>query len=97
MRQRLLVTFRTGPSWAGGTSREQPDWPAHAAFIDELVERGTMVMGGPFNDYSGAMLLLEDVGAGEVRAILADDPFVKNGVFVLDEIREWTIFVDTLA
>ncbi len=56
-----------------------------------------MVMGGPFNDYSGAMLLLEDLGAGEVRAIFADDPFVKNGVFVLDEIREWTIFVDTLA
>ncbi|MDQ2981181.1 MAG: hypothetical protein M3R26_02505 [Actinomycetota bacterium] len=97
MSQRLLVTFRTGPGWTGGTSREQPDWDAHAAFIDALVERSTIVMGGPFDDYSGAMLLLEGVGADEVRSIFADDPFVKNGVFVLDEAREWTIFVDALA
>ncbi len=98
MRQRLLVTFRNGPSWvAGRTTREQPDWDKHADFIDELVERGTMVMGGPFDDYSGAMILLEGVGADEARSILVDDPFILNGVFVFDEIREWTMFVDTFA
>jgi len=26
-----------------------------------------------------------------------DDPFILNGVFVFDEIREWTMFVDTFA
>jgi uncharacterized protein YciI len=97
VRQRLLVTFRTGPGWVGGTSREQPDWDKHSAFINELVERGTMVMGGPFDDFSGAMVLLEGVSADEVPAIFVDDPFILNGVFVFDEIREWTMFVDTFA
>lgn len=96
-RQRLVVRFRAGPAWASGSVREQPDWDAHAEFIDELVERGTMVMGGPFSDNSGSMSLLEGVDAEEARRILEDDPFMKNGVFELEEIREWTIFVDELA
>ena len=43
------------------------------------------------------MILLEGVGADEARSILVDDPFILNGVFVFDEIREWTMFVDTFA
>jgi uncharacterized protein len=92
-----MVRFRAGPTWAGGSVREQPDWDAHAEFVDALVDRGTMVMGGPFSDNSGSMSLLEGVGADEARRILEDDPFMKNGVFVLEEIREWDVFVDQLS
>ena len=94
---RLMVRFRAGPTWSSGSVREQPDWDAHAVFVDALVERGTFVMGGPFSDNSGSMSLLEGIDADEARRILEDDPFMKNGVFVLEEIREWTIFVDELA
>jgi uncharacterized protein len=96
-RQRLVVRFRAGPTWASGSIREQPAWDAHAEFVDELVERGMMVMGGPFSDNAGSMSLLEGVDAGEARRILEGDPFVQNGVFVIDEIREWTVFVDELS
>jgi len=94
---RLMVRFRAGPTWSSGSVREQPDWDAHAEFVDALIERGTFVMGGPFSDNSGSMSLLEGIDADEARRILEDDPFMKNGVFVLEEIREWTIFVDELA
>ena len=96
-RVRLMVRFRAGPTWSSGSVREQPDWDAHAEFVDALVERGTFVMGGPFSDNSGSMSLLEGIDADEARRILADDPFMKNGVFVLEEIREWTVFVDELS
>ncbi len=91
------MRFRAGPTWISGSVREQPDWDAHAEFVDGLIERGTMVMGGPFADNSGSQSLLEGVDADEARRILEEDPFMKNGVFELDEIREWTIFVDELT
>ena len=94
---RLMVRFRAGPTWSSGPVREQPDWDAHAEFVDALIERGTFVMGGPFSDNSGSMSLLEGIDADEARRILEDDPFMKNGVFVLEEIREWTVFVDELS
>jgi uncharacterized protein YciI len=54
-------------------------------------------MGGPFSDNSGSMSLLEGIDADEARRILEGDPFMKNGVFVLEEIREWDVFVDELS
>jgi uncharacterized protein YciI len=96
-RERLVVRFRAGPTWASGSIREQPDWDAHAEFVDVLIERGTMVMGGPFADNSGSQSLLEGVDADEARRILEEDPFMKNGVFELEEVREWTVFVDELT
>jgi len=96
--RRVIVRFRAGPTWEpGGPVREQPGWNAHAAFVDGLVDRGTVVMGGPYTDNSGTMMLLEGVDANEAARILADDPFIENGVFLLEEIREWTIFVDELT
>ena len=98
MRRRVIVRFRAGPAWErGGAIREQPGWDAHAEFIDALVERGTMVMGGPYSDNSGSMTMLEGVDAAEAERLVAEDPFIENGVFVLEEIREWTIFVDELT
>jgi uncharacterized protein YciI len=94
---RLIVRFRAGPTWTSGSVREQPDWDAHAEFVDALIERGTFVMGGPFSDNSGSMSLLEGIDADEARRILENDPFMKNGVFVLEEIREWNVFVDELS
>jgi uncharacterized protein len=96
-RERLVVRFRAGPTWSSGSVREQPDWDAHAEYVDDLIERGIFVMGGPFADDSGSQSLLEGIDVEEATRILQEDPFMKNGVFELDEIRQWTIFVDELT
>jgi uncharacterized protein YciI len=96
-RERLMVRFRAGPTWASGSVKEQPEWDAHAEFVDGLIERGTFVMGGPFSDNSGTMILLEGIDVDEAARILEEDPFMQNGVFELEEIREWTVFVDELT
>jgi uncharacterized protein YciI len=92
-----MVRFRAGPTWTSGSVKEQPEWDAHAEFVDGLVERGTFVMGGPFSDNSGTMILLEGIDVDEAARILEEDPFMQNGVFELEEIREWTVFVDELT
>jgi hypothetical protein len=91
---RIALRTRAGPTWKGGRPEEQPDWEAHAGFIDALVDRGTIVMAGPFADSSGTLILLEGVTCDGVREIFADDPFVRNGVFELDDVRELIVYVD---
>jgi len=94
---RVLVRFRAGPTWASGRPDDQPGWDDHAAFVDELVARGTMVMGGPLADHSGSLSVLENVGEDEARELVARDPFIVNGVFVLDDVRAWNVYVDELT
>jgi uncharacterized protein len=94
---RVFVRFRAGPTWTSGPPEEQPGWDEHADFVDELIENGTFVMGGPFADNSGSMSILENVGEDEARELVLRDPFVRNGVFVLDDVRAWNVYVDELT
>jgi uncharacterized protein YciI len=94
---RVLVRWKAGPTWTSGAVDEQPGWDEHAAYIDELIERGIFVMGGPFADQSGSLSLLENVTEHEALELIAEDPFVANGVFELEEVRAWNIFVDELT
>ena len=96
-RVRVVVRFAAGPAWKSGAPEEQPGWDDHARFVDELVERGTMVMGGPFADHSGSLIVLENIGEAEAEGLVAEDPFVLNGVFVLEEARAWNVYVDGLT
>ena len=59
-RERLFVVDRpAGREWVPGKgAREQPLWPEHAAFMDDLFERGVIALGGPFLDGSGATLVM---------------------------------------
>lgn len=68
---RVLVGFRAGPTWTSGPPDEQRGWDDHASFIDELVARGTMVMGGPLADHTGSLIVLENVGEDEARELVA--------------------------
>jgi uncharacterized protein YciI len=94
---RVLVRFRAGPTWTSGPPEEQPGWDEHAVFVDDLIARRIFVMGGPLTDHSGSESLLENVGEDEARELVAGDPFVLNGVFVLEEVRSWNVDVDELT
>jgi uncharacterized protein YciI len=91
---RVFVRWAAGPAWTNGPPEEQPGWDEHADFVDDLVERGVFVMGGPFADHSGSMTLLENVAEDEAREVVLADPFVANGVFVLEDLRAWNVYVD---
>ena len=94
---RVMVRWRAGPTWTSGAPTVQPGWDEHAEFIDELIADGTFVMGGPFADNSGSLTLLENVEVEKARELMLRDPFVKNGVFELEDIRAWNVYVDELT
>jgi uncharacterized protein YciI len=76
--------------------RAQASWAEHAAFADELVERGIIILGGPIggSDDDIALLAVEAPGESELRAIFRDDPWTVNGVFRIKDVRPWTWWLD---
>ena len=96
----FVVDRPAGSEWvAGKGAREQPLWPEHAAFMDDLFARGLIALGGPFLDGSGAMVVLRVESEAEARKLLAPDPWCSGGRDVqgIGRIRPWTIFLDGLA
>ncbi|HLJ80294.1 MAG TPA: hypothetical protein VKT52_02335 [Ktedonobacterales bacterium] len=74
-------------------SREQPLWDEHAQFIDGITE-GFILMGGPFEEEGGAMLIVRAETADEVREKLGSDPWYTHGILQHQSIRRWDIFID---
>lgn len=93
----FAVTTAKGPNWdAARGIREQPAWDAHAAFSDQLVESGVIVLGGPIQSDSEediALLLVRADDEHQLRAIFAADPWMTGSVFRLKQIRAWTLWL----
>jgi uncharacterized protein YciI len=90
----LVVRRRSGPAWdASRSMEEQSDWPAHASFMDELVDSGFVVLGGPLADEHRVVEVVEAESEEVVRATYARDPWSETHLRV-DTIDPWTIRMD---
>jgi uncharacterized protein YciI len=72
---------------------EQSDWAAHAAFMDELVEQGFIVLGGPLADEHRVVEVVEAGSEEAVRATLARDPWFNSHLRV-EAVEPWTLRLD---
>jgi len=68
----------------------QSGWDAHARFMDELEDRGFVLLGGPLGKEERFLLIVRAEGADEIRATLADDPWSGDRL-VLGSIDPWTL------
>ena len=95
MKNTFVTISSAGPNRdpSKGT-REQPLWDEHAAFIDQLVDDGFILMGGPLVDEDGAMLIVNANDENEAREKLKDDPWYKQGILKLESVKRWEIFID---
>ena len=90
----LVVLRRSGPQWDPSRPlEEQSDWPAHAAFMDGLVDAGFVILGGPLRDEVRVVHAVEAESEDAVRATLARDPWSETHLRV-DTIEPWTIRLD---
>lgn len=89
-----VVINRSGPEWDPTRPlEEQSDWPAHASFMDGLVDDGFIVLGGPLGDEHRVVHAIEAVSEDEIRAILARDPWSETHLRIA-AIDPWTIRLD---
>ena len=91
----LVTLTRSGPDWDPSLPLEgQSEWQAHASFMDELVEIGFVVLGGPLADEHRVVLAVECESEDEIRATLARDPW-SGSHLEIDTIEPWTIRLDS--
>jgi hypothetical protein len=87
----LVINLRSGPRWDPSRPlEEQSGWREHAAFMDGLVERGMIVLGGPLADEHRVALVCEAESADEIRSAFAGDPWSGTHLQI-GTIDPWTI------
>jgi uncharacterized protein YciI len=90
----FLVTMEHGPSWdAARGTREQDGWAQHAAFMDDLVAEGFVIIGGPVGD-GRAVLAVEAADEEAVRSRLTGDPWLPMGLLHVGSVQEWQLWLD---
>src|SRR3954468_11739583 len=90
----FVVLRRVGPDWdAARPMEQQAGWQAHADFMDALVKRGFVVLGGPLADEERGVLAIEADTVDSVRETLAADPW-SGSHLVVDAVEPWTIRLD---
>jgi len=94
MRQLFLVFERRGGPWDWSKGlHDQDGFAEHAAFMDALVEQGSIVLGGPLDDRE-VLLALEAESAAEAKRRLIADPWIANGTLTITDIRPWKILLE---
>ena len=89
----LVLQHRSGPEWEPGVPlREQSGFAAHGAFMDDLVDRGLIVLGGPLADEHRVILVFDAESEEAVRDALAPDPWIPSHLAV-ESIEPWTILL----
>jgi hypothetical protein len=93
----LVVRRRSGPKWKAGLPlEEQSEWSAHASFMDDLVDAGFIILGGPLSDEHRVAFAIEADSEETVRETLARDPWSETHL-VLESVDRWTIRLDGRA
>ena len=91
--QRLfLVTRSRGSSWDDSRPmEEQKEWRGHADFMNALARDGFVALGGPVADTRDTLLVVRASDEAEIQARLSADPWTRNQLLRVNEIRPWTL------
>jgi uncharacterized protein YciI len=63
--------------------------PKHAAYWRELRLGG--YLGGPFADRSGGLITFETDSAAQAEALVANDPFLREGLLERHWVKQWLL------
>jgi hypothetical protein len=87
----LVILRRSGPDYdLSKPLEEQLGWQDHAVFMDQLVDDGFILLGGPLSDEVRTAHAVRASSEDEVRATFARDPW-SGSHLVIDSIDAWTI------
>ena len=61
--------------------------PAHLANLQPLVDAGRVIVGGPFTDGSGSLMVADFDNEDAARTFAENDPYMIEGVFERVEVK----------
>lgn len=65
--------------------------PAHRAYLKDLLDRGRLVLAGPFADGSGALFVYDAPNEAAAARLADDDPFAQASLFKRVVMKPWTL------
>lgn len=90
MNSTFAICYSRGPSWVTGKSVFEQPLQAHLAYMKTLRVQGRLLLGGPFLDDEGGLVVVSAAGIDEANQIASDDPAIRAGVMVA-KAHPWKI------
>lgn len=89
-----MATFVVRYTYSDNAAGRDERRPEHIDFLRAQYEAKRLLMSGPIvSDMNpGAMLIFAGESADDVATLLADEPFMRNGLVAARSIDEWKIF-----
>lgn len=85
------IDYRRGPAWPPGQPAPQQALLDHQIYLQRLMEAGTLLFAGLFNDAAGGgIAVLDSADEAEARRLMEDDPGVQAGLLTAT-LRPWTM------
>lgn len=88
-----MPTFIREIAMEPGDERRLAVRPEHRDYVQALFARGAIRMSGPLADESGALLVYAADDEMAARALVEQDPYVREGVVREVCLREWNVIV----
>ena len=91
----FAVTVEHDLNWDSSRGmREQDEWDAHARYMDELVDDGFIVLGGPLADGERVLMAIDAADENEIETRFDADPWRPMGLLVTVKVEPWEILLD---
>ncbi len=87
-----IAHYRPGPKWLTGQPLKDQPLKSHVDYLLALHEGGKLLMGGPFADGSGGLVIFTGDNISEVEDLIANDPAVTDGILVAS-VKKWSRIV----
>jgi uncharacterized protein YciI len=92
--RRHVVTRARGAGWDPGRPvRDQAGWERHAAFMDTLTSERFVALGGPADNGSKFVLVVDALDEQAIRTRLALDPWEAADLLRTFSVQPWTILL----
>ena len=94
----FVLTQVNGPNYDRSRHRrDQAAWAEHAAYMDELLAGGFVIMGGPLDDDEHVLLIVQAEDEDQVSQRLAGDPWRPMGILATKSLQRWDVWLDSRA
>jgi hypothetical protein len=96
---KLFAVIRTrGYAWDPFLRlEEQPEWDAHAAFMNGLHKDGFIVLGGPLEGTADVLLIVRASSSDEIAERLQQDPWAGQDLLRISRISSWMLRLGSLS
>ena len=74
---------------------DQVAWPEHAAFMNQLVDEGFVLLGGPLGEGDRVLLVISADSEAAIRRRIDADPWTPLQLLPIARVEPWQVLLGT--